>query len=268
MSNGREISPYIPYLRRFGRALTGSQQSGDALVLKALENIMANPATFRAGPNPRVALYRAFLRAWDADGNRDEQPDQASADERGARENLATLDTRQRVVFLLSALEGFETIDIAAILDKPIIEIEPLLEGAGRAIQCQLHTQALIIEDEPFIALDLKSLLEELGHKVIAIARTCTDAIAAVGAQKPGLILADIQLADGSSGLDAVNTILKDGETPVIFITAYPERYLTGKPPEPAFLITKPFSSESLKAVISQALFFGRKSKVAPAAPL
>ena len=76
----------------------------------------------------------------------------------------------------------------------------------------------------------------------------------------PGLVLADIQLADGSSGLDAVNEILTEIEVPVIFITAFPERLLTGEKPEPAFLITKPFRPEAVKAAISQALFFDRKA--------
>jgi CheY-like chemotaxis protein len=70
------------------------------------------------------------------------------------------------------------------------------------------------------------------------------------------MVLADIQLADGSSGIDAVNEILMAFKLPVIFITAYPERLLTGERPEPTFLITKPFQPEIVKAVISQALFF------------
>ena len=61
--------------------------------------------------------------------------------------------------------------------------------------------------------------------------------------------------------IKAVNQILEEFEAPVIFITAYPERFLTGRPPEPAFLITKPFGVDSLKAVISQALFFDRRSQ-------
>jgi CheY-like chemotaxis protein len=76
----------------------------------------------------------------------------------------------------------------------------------------------------------------------------------------PGLILADIQLADGSSGLDAVNELLQSFEAPVIFITAYPERFLTGERPEPAFLIPKPYQPATVSAVISQALFFDRKA--------
>ena len=43
---------------------------------------------------------------------------------------------------------------------------------------------------------------------------------------------------------------------PVIFITAYPERLLTGAKPEPTFLIRKPYRPDEVKAVISQALFF------------
>jgi len=104
---------------------------------------------------------------------------------------------------------------------------------------------------------------------VIDVARTRTEAAEAVSRRQPGLVLADIQLADGSSGVDAVNDILSLFEVPVIFITAYPERFLTGQRPEPAFLITKPFRTETVKAVISQALFFDQKShRTAPRAAI
>jgi CheY-like chemotaxis protein len=96
---------------------------------------------------------------------------------------------------------------------------------------------------------------------VDGIARTHSEAISAVKKKQPGLILADIQLADGSSGLDAVNEMLASFSAPVIFITAYPERLLTGERPEPAFLITKPFQPETVKAVISQALFFEKRAE-------
>ena len=82
------------------------------------------------------------------------------------------------------------------------------------------------------------------------------EAIAAVGEHRPDLVLADIQLADGSSGLEAVQEILQSVDVPVIFITAYPERLLTGELPEPTYLVEKPFRPESVKALMSQALFF------------
>ena len=124
-----------------------------------------------------------------------------------------------------------------------------------------MATDVLIIEDEPIIAMDIESLISGLGHNVTAIARTHGQAVEAVKRHRPGLVLADIQLADGSSGIDAVNEILKSFEVPVIFITAYPERLLTGERPEPAFLITKPFLPDMVKAVVSQALFFETRSK-------
>ena len=50
---------------------------------------------------------------------------------------------------------------------------------------------------------------------------------------------------------------------PVIFVTAFPERLLTGTKPEPTFLVRKPFNPEALKAVISQALFFDVRGRSA-----
>jgi CheY-like chemotaxis protein len=149
---------------------------------------------------------------------------------------------------------------VAAALDRREEEVVGLIDAAGREIASQISTEVLIIEDEPIIAMDLEALVEELGHTVAGISRTHTEAVAAVAAHRPGLVLADIHLADGSSGLDAVNEILASYEVPVIFITAYPERLLTGERPEPTFLITKPFRTETVKAIISQALFFDRKA--------
>jgi CheY-like chemotaxis protein len=139
--------------------------------------------------------------------------------------------------------------------------LRALVEEAGRELAAEIATNVLIIEDEPLIAFDLEGLVESLGHQVLGIARTHTEAVSLAQAKRPGLILADIQLADGSSGLDAVNELLEAFEVPVIFITAYPERFLTGERPEPAFLIAKPFQPATVSAIISQALFFERKAK-------
>jgi CheY-like chemotaxis protein len=106
-------------------------------------------------------------------------------------------------------------------------------------------------------------MVESLGHRVTGIARTHTEAVALYNKTKPSMVLADIQLADGSSGIDAVNDILKTSNVPVIFITAFPERLLTGERPEPTFLVTKPFNPDMVKALISQALFFNESTKVA-----
>ncbi|MCB1468061.1 MAG: response regulator, partial [Rhizobiaceae bacterium] len=153
----------------------------------------------------------------------------------------------------------------ADILDVDSKQFAELLGQASAEISRQVATDVMVIEDEPLIAMDIEEMVESLGHTVVGTARTHTEAIALFGKSKPKLILADIQLADGSSGIDAVNEILTSVSVPVIFITAFPERLLTGERPEPAFLVTKPFNPEMVKALISQALFFDRQANAAAA---
>jgi len=261
MSISDAVAPHIPFLRRFARALCGTQAAGDAYVAATLEEILADPKCFDAKLEPKVALYKLFLRSWrNVPLNAHVDPPGFS-DETGANRNLAAISLEPRMAFLLSAVESFRPNEIAQILDCSEEKAVELTERAGREISEQIRTTVLIIEDEPLIALDIQTLVEQLGHDVMTIARTHREAVRAALKRHPGLILADIQLADGSSGLDAVNEILGTQEVPVIFITAFPERFLTGQAPEPAFLITKPFSADSVKAVISQALFFDRKSQ-------
>jgi CheY-like chemotaxis protein len=259
--SSRSVTSHIPYLRRFSRVLTGSQAGGDAYVLATLEAIVAEPAGFAAAGVGRAALYRFFLKIWRSMPINDHVDQiELSADAAAARRNLEAITLRPRIAFLLSALEGFETAEVAATLECTVEEAKALIDAAGEEIADQIRTDVLIIEDEPWIAVSLKTLVEELGHRVVAVARTHREAVKAAKRTRPGLLLIDIVLADGSSGLEAVDEILQDYSVPVVVVTDYPERFLTGTPPEPAFLITKPFSVDTLKAVISQALFFDRKA--------
>jgi DNA-directed RNA polymerase specialized sigma24 family protein len=257
MSLAQTIAPHIPYLRRFARALTGSQPSGDAYVEAVLQALVQDPSLFHEGLSPRVALYRILVRVWDSvEVNHELTPRSEVFEKR-----LDAMVPRARQAFLLTTVEGFSMEEAGVILDVDMAGIRSLIDEAGRSIAEQVATSVLIIEDEPMIAMDLETLVESLGHDVTGVARTHTEAVEAVAQRAPGLVLADIQLADGSSGLDAVNEILSSLQVPVIFITAYPERLLTGERPEPAFLITKPFETDTVKAVISQALFFSTPSR-------
>ena len=267
MSQSASIAANLPYLRRFARALTGSQVSGDAYAVATLEAIAEDADTTEGPLEPRQALYQVFLKIWSSLAvNRKTADGTASPTMRAADRTLEALTPLPRVAFLLRSLEGFTTGEIGEILERPISEIQDLLELAGRQIASQLRTDVLIIEDEPIIAMDLEAMVTDLGHTVMRIARTRQEAVTAIADQMPGLVLADIQLADGSSGLDAVNEILGVHEVPVVFITAYPERLLTGERPEPTFLITKPFRTDTVKAIISQALFFDRRATLSAAA--
>jgi len=255
------VAPHIPVLRRFARALAGTQQGGDASVVETLEAIVTEPGCLEIELGPRVALYKLFLRNWRSVPANNHVDFPISGDEASAERNLAAITVEPRIAFLLNALESFDPKEIAQTLECSEEEALELIDRAGREISAQIRTTVLIIEDEPLIALDIRALVEQLGHDVTTIARTHEEAVRAAVKRRPGLILSDIQLADGSSGLDAVNEILGSQEVPVIFITAFPELFLTGQAPEPAFLITKPFTADSVKAVISQALFFDRKSQ-------
>lgn len=262
MSISQAILRHLPYLRRFARALSGSREGGDAYVLATLETVVADPGRMGAQEDLRVALYKLFLEIWTSSPINAHTDHSGPSDEAGAQRNLEAISLQPRIAFLLHALEGFSLPEIASALSVSEPRAAALIDAASEEIAGQLATDVLIIEDEPLIALDLRALVEELGHRVVAVARTHKEAVAAIAETPPGLILADIQLADNSSGLEAVNEILGSVSTPVIFVTAYPERFLKGEPPEPAFLIAKPFSVDSLKAVISQALFFDRRSHV------
>lgn len=261
MSLVANTAPHLPYLRRFARALTGGQKSGDSYVVSVLETLVADPKSFNADNDPRVELFRAFCRYWGSIDLNLAKDEYAPEELEGATRRLDAITPLPRQAFLLMSVEDFSLEETAYILGRSEDEVAALVDAAGREIAEQVATDVLIIEDEPLIAMDIEALVRALGHEVTGIARTRREAMEAVGRQRPGLVLADIQLADGSSGLDAVNEMLANFSVPVIFITAYPERLLTGERPEPAFLITKPFQSETVKAVISQALFFERRAR-------
>jgi CheY-like chemotaxis protein len=251
------LAPHLPYVRRYARALTGDQTTGDHYVRVALEALAAGERVLEANLTPRVALYHVFHAIWCTSGAQLESPlDDDRQDSDDTTRRLMRIAPRSRQAFLLTALEGFTPTEAAQILGTDFAEVEKLIAEAQTEIDAELATEVLIIEDEPVIAADIEALVRELGHSVVDIAATRTEAVDAVTRKTPGLVLADIQLADGSPGIDAVKDILARYDVPVIFITAFPERLLTGERPEPTFLITKPFQPETVKAAIGQALFF------------
>jgi len=263
MSLSTRIAAHLPYLRRFSRAVTGSQSSGDAYVAATLEALIADVSIFPQASDDRVALYKLFAQVLGSAGVEIEQRESPFAWEQRAKANLAMIPPLARQAFLLVSVERFSPLQTAEILKVDEGAVPALLAEASREISRQVATDIMIIEDEPLIAMDIEMMVTELGHRVTGVARTRDEAVALFERSAPKMVLADIQLADGSSGIDAVNDILTTGNVPVIFITAYPERLLTGERPEPTFLVTKPFNPDMVKALISQALFFNESAVVA-----
>ena len=270
MSLGAKVATNLPYLRRYARALTGSQTTGDAFVRATLEAALADSELRALIGEGRPELYHAFNRVWSSafvdtadrsgmDGDTMIVP----VHEAAAQERLSHITPANRQALLLTTLEDFSIDEVAFILDREPDEVEELVKDAITEIDRESTTTVLIIEDEPLISMQLEDLVRSLGHEVCGMAATRTQAREIVAQRTPGLVLADIQLADGSSGLDAVDDILKLESVPVIFITAYPERLLTGDRPEPTYLITKPFQESTVRTAISQALFFGSSRPLA-----
>jgi DNA-directed RNA polymerase specialized sigma24 family protein len=257
MSISQSVSVYLPSLRRYARALTGSQESGDAYVAATIEALIKQPELLDNVSAFKPELFRVFSKIWNSVAvNAGAEPAHAMPAER----RLGQIAALPRQAFLLVSLESFSETDAAHVLDIDVTELRSLIEKCGQELAEQIATNILIIEDEAMIAFDLQSLVESLGHKVQGVARTRREALELASKQQPGLVLADIQLADGSSGLDAVNDMLASFDVPVIFITAFPERFLTGTRPEPAFLISKPYQTGMVSAIVSQALFFEKKA--------
>ncbi len=267
MSLSNRVAANLPYLRRYARALTGSQKSGDNFVRATLQASLDNPSVKHMLEEGRAGLYRAFTIVWstthkDTGATSSDSETHGSAHETAARGRLSAITPLNRQALLLTTLEEFSTDQASEILGLPIDEIGDLVQDAIGEIDHESATNVLIIEDEPLISMQLEELVDGLGHTICGTAATRTQAQDIVASASPGLVLADIQLADGSSGLDAVDDILAIGSVPVIFITAYPERLLTGDRPEPTYLVTKPFQEKTVRAAISQALFFKSSSPI------
>jgi DNA-directed RNA polymerase specialized sigma24 family protein len=249
------VGSELPYLRRYARALTGSQSSGDAYAIATLEAILEDSTAFEEGSSPRVALFTVFHTIWDSSGAPVSEGETGLA--RAAQAHLARLAPNTREALLLSTVEDFAPDEVAEIMRTDVDEVGMLIDRARADMEDSVAGRVMIIEDEAIIALDLQTIVADMGHAITGVARTRDAAVALAGVERPDLILADIQLADRSSGIDAVNEILRArGDIPVIFITAFPERLLTGERPEPAFLISKPYREDQVRSAISQAMFF------------
>lgn len=244
----------LPYLRRYARALTGSQNSGDAFAAASLEAILTDRSVLD-GVDTRTGVFRVLYGIWASAGAPVEEGE--SGPRAKAQKHLAKLTNHSREALLLHTIEGFSFKEVGQIIGVEEGEASELVQIARREMADSVTGSVMIIEDEAIIAMDLQDIVADMGHAITGVARTERGAVDLAGKETPDLILSDIQLADGSSGIDAVNAILKSaGDIPVIFITAFPERLLTGERPEPAFVITKPYSEDQVRSAVSQAMFF------------
>ena len=249
------IGDNLAFLRRYARALTGSRGTGDTYAAATLEAILEDLDLFEVDLPPKVALFKVFHSIWVTSGASFADDEEGLAGK--AQSHLATLTTGTREALLLHTIEGLSYSEVGTVLGVSAEEARSLTDIAVTEMSKSISGKVLVIEDEAIIALDLEAIMSDMGHRVTGVARTAASAVELFERERPDLILSDIQLADGSSGIDAVNSILgQASDIPVIYITAFPERLLTGEGSEPTFLIAKPYTEEQVRSAVSQAMFF------------
>ena len=244
MSLYLSVESQLPFMRRYARAVTGSATTGDTLVESLLTRMLGRNFDPPADPSDEVLLFTEL------DAIICEQ-----IDTQNSTGPLPPMAQKDRRALLLVAMEGLSPQDASAVLGVSVDEIQSLLKSAEEHLKATLATDVFIMEDEPMVAGHLAMLVSDMGHHVVGKATTRTDAVAGCLTSKPKILLADVQLADGSSGIDAAHEITAAMDIPVVYITAYPQRLLSGSgDKEPAFMVAKPFRPAMVKAVISQAL--------------
>ncbi len=260
MSFAADIARYLPHLRRYARALIGSQIRGDAYVRATLESLLRSPDE-HISEDPRISLFRAFHLVWSgASPAYGSDAIKSYANRNHLVQRIGALGHLRREALLLTSLEGFSSTETAAVLGLSSVDVPQIVEDAIVDLAAHQPASILIVEDEPIISLDLATIVEDMGHSVSGIAVTRREATAAAAESRPDLILADLQLKDGSSGLDAIDDIHARERVPVVYITAYSDRLLRGSH-EPLFLVTKPFAAHNIRAAVGQALLLAGDHK-------
>lgn len=250
-----DLVSHVPYLRRYARALTGSQTRGDQYVRICLETLLAEPSRIDNNGDMRVQLFKTFHAVWNVMNivTKDDEDTNGRGSE-ALRKSVTRLPSRSRQAILLVALERFSMVQAGEILSVSPEEVRVLVDQARSEIRRQTVADVMIIEDDAIIAMNIADIVTEMGHRVVGTASRHAEALALALGTKPDLVLADIQLEDGDDGVGTVQDILKSIEVPVIFVTGYPQRLLTGEGLEPTYVVTKPFEPETLKTAIGQAL--------------
>jgi CheY-like chemotaxis protein len=238
-----QLRPFFPLLRRCGRALTGDQRLADSSVIAVMDEFLATDPGHRTNGGLQIGAYRSYLAALTALRS---EAGEAFAD------RYSPLHMQAHWLTVVEELSESET---AEVLQVSLARVRELLNVYMIETATPSCASVLIIEDEALIAHDLKRVVVSMGHKVAAVARTRQAAIERYLQHRPALVLSDIRLADNSSGIEAVEIIHSVATVPVVYITAYPERLLTGTRSEPLFLINKPYDPDVVEAAVRQALY-------------
>jgi CheY-like chemotaxis protein len=258
-SLSEQIAMYLPLMRRYSRALLGSQSAVDSYVGAVLDAIIRRRELLSESYDVRLGLFKVLHDFLEQFGLSPPPDDLASSKVRA----LHSLPLITREAFLLMAVEGFEESEVARILGVDIQTVRDEITKLGLALEPEIATRVLILDPDEESFSKISSVATAIGHEVLPFVDTPAEALALAEAREPGIIISEVQLRHGESGLNVVNRVLRVLKNPVptIFLTAYPERFLTGPRPATTFLLSKPpFKPTTLSARVSYALLFDRGS--------
>jgi CheY-like chemotaxis protein len=252
------LMAHLPFLRRYGRALTGTTEEGDALVTRAVETALADPAAFRldrpAVPATRIPLYALINRLFDegpVGGAR-------GGDPHPIEQALRLLPEEQRRVFVLISLEELSFSQVAEVTGKSADWVKDSMASAQDTVRERLVANILIVEDDAIIAFDLSETVIAMGHKVAGTAATQDEALSIAAANDPTLALMDLRLAHGDSGIATAQALRERSSLPIIFVTAFAEELRQRGLEHLGPVIKKPFTREQIERAITQAVFTPR----------
>lgn len=119
------------------------------------------------------------------------------------------------------------------------------------------NVKILIIEDEAIVALDIKRIINNLGHDVVDIVSSFEDAIKSVKKNSPQLIFSDINLGKKKDGIDIIEEIQKEKFIPVVYLTAYSDEETIQRAikTNPLGYILKPFKKEDIKSTLLLSIY-------------
>jgi DNA-directed RNA polymerase specialized sigma24 family protein/CheY-like chemotaxis protein len=267
-AQARRLMAQLPYMRRYGRALTGSTIRGDDLVTRAVEAALTEPDRYQLDTDDesvtRRRLYTLLNELFDADTGTAGTSVSHTEPGHPIEAALSSLPEQERRVFLLVSLEELSTPQAADVMGLPADEARDALGRAQNAMREQLVANILIVEDDAIIAYDLTETVLGMGHKVCGTAATMEEALAAAAANQPSLALMDLRLAHGGSGITTAQALRETRALPIIFVTAFAEELKQRGLDYLGPVIKKPFTREQIERAITQAVFTPRPGDAPP----
>jgi len=267
-AQARRLMAQLPYMRRYGRALTGSMTHADDLVTCGVEAALTEPEAYELDSSDELAqrrrLYGLMNRLFDADGGIPSTPPPTATPNHPIETALASLPELERRIFLLVSLEELSTVQAADVLGDSVETVREALGRAQTAMREQLVANILIVEDDAIIAYDLTETVLAMGHKVCGTAATMEEALATAAANQPSLALMDLRLAHGGSGITTAQALRETRALPIIFVTAFAEELKQRGLDYLGPVIKKPFTREQIERAITQAVFTPRPGDAPP----